>query len=115
MSAENEFFVPATDIVEMEDGVHIFMDLPGVGADNLSIDLEEDEVTIRGESRYMPQNGGGNMLHSEFQAVNFQRTFTLSDMVERDKITASLKDGVLNLFLPKAEAMKPRRIPITGV
>ena len=54
MSAENEFFVPATDIVEMEDGVHIFMDLPGVGADNLSIDLEEDEVTIRGESRYTP-------------------------------------------------------------
>lgn len=113
MSAENEFFVPATDIVEMEDGVHIFMDLPGVGADSLSIDLEEDEVTIRGESRYVSQ-GGGRTLHSEFQAVNFQRTFTLSDMVERDQITASLKDGVLNLFLPKAEAMKPRRIPITG-
>ena len=113
MSAENEFFVPATDIVEMEDGVHIFMDLPGVGPDNLSIDLEEDEVTIRGESRYTPQDGG-RTLHSEFRAVNFQRTFTLSDMVERDQITASLKDGVLNLFLPKAEAMKPRRIPITG-
>ena len=113
MSTESAFYVPATDIVEMEDGVHIFMDLPGVGPDKLSIDLEEDELTIRGESSYLPVKGE-RTLHSEFQSTNFQRTFTLSDMVEREQITASLKDGVLNLFLPKAEAMKPRRILISG-
>ena len=113
MSTESTFYVPATDIVEMEDGVHIFMDLPGVGSDKLSIDLEEDEVTIRGASSYLPAEGE-RTLHSEFQNMNFQRTFTLSDMVDREQITASLKDGVLNLFLPKAEAMKPRRIPISG-
>ncbi len=112
MSDEKNYFVPATDIVEMEDGVHIFMDLPGVGTGDLSIDLEEDELVIRGESRYLPVEGG-RTLHSEFRGMNFQRTFTLSDMVERDRISASLKDGVLNLFLPKAEAMKPRRILVT--
>jgi len=45
--------------------------------------------------------------------VEFVRTFTLSDMVDRERIRAVLKDGVLNLFLPKAEAAKPRRIEIT--
>ena len=113
MSTENTFFVPATDIVEMEDGVHIFMDLPGDGQGRLSIDLEEDELTIKGTGGYEPAQGG-RCLHSEFQGMNFQRTFTLSDVVDRERITASLQDGVLNLFLPKAEAMKPRRMEITG-
>ncbi len=114
MSNETTYFVPATDIVEMEDGVHIFMDLPGVSTENLSIDLKEDEVTIKGVSSHQPAVENGRTLHSEFQRMDFQRTFTLSDMVDRDKITASLKDGVLNLFLPKAEAMKPRKISIIG-
>lgn len=103
--------VPATDILEMDDGFHILMDLPGVGADGLAIDLEENELTIRGTSAYTPVDKG-NAVHLEFDAVPYARTFTLSDIVDRERIKATLRDGQLDLFLPKAEAAKPRRIEI---
>lgn len=103
---------PATDIIEQADGFHILMDLPGVPPEGLTIDLEENEVTVTGRSSYAPA-GNDRRMHAEFDAVEFVRTFTLSDMVDRERIRAVLKDGVLNLFLPKAEAAKPRRIEIT--
>lgn len=103
---------PATDIIEQADGFHILMDLPGVPPEGLTIDLEENEVTVTGRSSYAPA-GGDRRMHAEFDAVEFVRAFTLSDMVDRERIRAVLKDGVLNLFLPKAEAAKPRRIEIT--
>lgn len=102
--------MPSTDILEREDGFHIYMDLPGVEPEKLSIDLEQNELTIRGESSYSAEQGQG--LRSEFGPVVYERVFTLSDMVDRENIKAIVKDGVLDLFLPKAESMKPRRIEI---
>lgn len=102
--------MPATDILEREDGFHIFMDLPGVAPETLSIDLEQNELTVRGKSDYDPQTG--QIMRTEFGALNYERVFTLSDMVDRENIKAVVKDGVLDLFLPKAETMKPRRIEI---
>ena len=104
---------PATDILDMEDGFHILMDMPGVKADDLVIDIEESELTISGTSSYMEASKDLRKMHMEFEAQEYQRSFTLSDLVDRDKVKASLKDGVLSLFLPKADAMKPRRIPIS--
>jgi len=111
-TARIERVSPATDIIEQADGFHILMDLPGVPPEGLTIDLEENEVTVTGRSSYAPA-GKDRRMHAEFDAVEFVRTFTLSDMVDRARIRAVLKDGVLNLFLPKAEAAKPRRIEIT--
>lgn len=104
--------VPATDILEMEDGFHILMDLPGVKPEDLSVDIEESELTIKGGSSYAEQESSRRM-HTEFGANSFQRTFTLSDLVDRENVKAELKNGVLQLYLPKAEAMKPRRIQIS--
>ena len=104
-------FVPASDIVEQEDGFHILMDMPGVPRENLSIDLQEGEVNIEGVSDYAPPSGA-RAHHAEFGAGRFTRSFALSDAVDRGRIRAVLKDGVLNLFLPKAEAVKPRKITI---
>ncbi len=115
MSQELKVQIPSTDIVEMADGVHIFMDLPGVPKENLSIDLEVNELVIKAVSTYDPTPmEGARVLHSEFISENFERTFTLSDMVERDKVTATLVDGVLDLFLPRAIAMTPRKIQINA-
>lgn len=111
-AARIERVSPATDIIEQADGFHIMMDLPGVPPDGLTIDLEENEVTVTGRSSYAPA-GNDRRMHAEFDAVEFVRTFTLSDMVDRERIRAVLKNGVLNLFLPKAEAAKPRRIEIS--
>ncbi|MFV0422884.1 Hsp20/alpha crystallin family protein [Oleidesulfovibrio sp.] len=102
--------VPATDIIEMEDGFHIMVELPGVSGDGLNIDLEENEVVITGRSSYVAREG--RKLHSEFEPCEFIRTFTVSDVVDKERITASMKNGLLNLHLPKAEAAKPRKIEI---
>lgn len=103
---------PATDILECGDGFHIFIDLPGVNSSGLSIDLEENELTVKGVSSYSQEIPSQGQLRLEFEAAPFERTFTLSEMVDRERIKANLKDGVLDLYLPKAEAMKPRRIEI---
>ena len=108
------YVTPATDILERKDGYHIFMDMPGVPAANLSIDLEENELTITGKSTYAPASESQNRHAApEFATPVYQRVFTLSDLVDKEKIKANLADGVLDLFLPKAEAMKPRRIAIS--
>jgi HSP20 family molecular chaperone IbpA len=104
-------FTPATDILEKEDGFHIVMDMPGVAKEDLTIDLKDNEVTIRGKSDYQLKDSG-NRLHSEFEAAEYARTFTLSDVVDRARIKAVLKNGVLDLHLPKAEEAKPRKIEI---
>lgn len=103
--------VPATDILEKEDGFHIFMDLPGVDKSGLTIDLNEEEVSIRALGTPGGREGV-RITHSEFCACEYARTLTLSSVVDRARIKAVFKNGVLDLFLPKAEEAKPRRIEI---
>ena len=110
MNEQMQVAMPPTDILEREDGFHIFMDLPGVAPEDLAIDLEQNELTVRAKSSY--DAGENQALRSEFNPVSYKRVFTLSDMVDRENIKAVIKDGVLDLFLPKAESMKPRRIEI---
>lgn len=102
---------PATDIIEREDGFHIFMDLPGVRKEDLVIDLTENELKVTGRAVH-PAQAQTSALNLEFASGEYSRTFTLSDAVDREKIKASMKNGVLELYLPKAERMQPKRIEI---
>ena len=104
-------YIPASDILEKEDGFYILMDMPGVDKDGLVIDLKDGELTIKGESAYDPAKTK-KVLRSEFEPAEYMRTFSLTDVVDHAKIKAAFKDGVLKLHVPKAEAMKPRRIEI---
>ncbi len=107
---------PATDIIEMEDGFHIFMDMPGVARETLSIDLTENELVITARTSYKAdpaEHARPKYVHMEFGGGEYRRVFTLSDDVDRQKITAQLMDGVLELVLPRAEDKTPKRIEIT--
>lgn len=104
-------FRPNTDVLEREDGFYIYMDMPGVGKSDLTIDLRENELEIRGRS-VAPRAENAKALHVEFGDGEYVRTFTLSDGVDREAIRASLRKGLLELFLPKAARFKPRRIEI---
>lgn len=104
-------FRPNTDILEREDGFHIFVDMPGVSKDDLSIDLRENELEIRGKS-LSPREENARALHVEFGDGEYVRTFAISDGVDREGIRANLKKGLLELFLPKAARFKPRQIEI---
>lgn len=113
-------FRPATDIVELEDGFHILVDMPGVRKEDLVIDLHENELLVSGKTRYAADpaaeagKSGRRYGHQEFGGGGYRRTFTLSDTVDREKIVAKLENGVLNLFLPKGEKAKPKRIEVTA-
>ncbi len=103
---------PVTDILEREDGFYIYMDLPGVEKEDLVIDLQEDELTVTGRTSYDAAEGE-NFTEMQFGNGEYRRTISLSDIVDRDRIKANLKNGVLELCLPRVEEVEPQRIQIT--
>jgi HSP20 family molecular chaperone IbpA len=104
-------FRPATDILEREDGFHIFMDMPGVSRGDMTIDLEDDELTVTGRSGQSPAPDE-KFVEAQFGACEYVRSISISDIVDRERIKASLENGVLELFLPKVEKVQPKRITI---
>ncbi len=105
-------FVPAVDIYEKDQGLVLVADMPGVPMENVEIDLNNDQLTIRG---MVPQEERkGTTLLREYAVGDYYRQFTLSNVIDQGKIEATMKDGVLKLILPKAEAAKPRKISVQG-
>ena len=105
-------FIPPVDIRESENEVVLLADMPGVPLENVEIDLQGDQLTIRG--RAGRENGdGGRVIWREWRQGDYQRQFTVSSHIDREKIEATMKDGVLKLVLPKAQSAKPRKIEIT--
>jgi HSP20 family protein len=104
-------FIPAVDIYESEQALTLVADMPGVPLENVDIDLDADQLTIRGMVPQKAENNG-RVLFKEYTAGDYYRQFTLSNDIDREKIQASMKNGVLKLVLPKAEAAKPRKISV---
>jgi HSP20 family protein len=103
---------PPVDIFEDSEALTVLADMPGVTAGHLTIDLHEGVLTITGHAA---AGGGANevaVLHEYPAGATFQRSFTLSQAIDQERIQASLKNGVLRLRLPKAERAKPRQIAI---
>lgn len=101
---------PATDIIEREDGFHVFMDMPGVGKDDLVVDLDEGELTVSGKA--IGQASGENLVEAQFGPVEYSRTLSVADVIDQENIRAVLENGVLELTLPKVEKVLPRRIEV---
>jgi len=104
-------FVPAVDIYESRDSLTLLADMPGVTKEGLNIDLKDNTLTIRGEVKPETEEGR-TVLYREYQEGDYFRQFTLSNVIDQNKITAALKNGVLTLVLPKVEKVKPRQIEI---
>ena len=102
--------VPPVDIYETSNDVILVADVPGVPKEKLQLDIDKDELTIRGA--FEEQNNGGEKLIDECIYGEYSRTFTLADTINREGITAKLDNGVLTLTLPKHEKVKPRKIAI---
>ncbi|MBI4775524.1 MAG: Hsp20/alpha crystallin family protein [Deltaproteobacteria bacterium] len=102
-------FVPKVDIFENKDALTLVIDMPGVPNDGLRVNLENNELSVYGKVNVAAP---GEEVYSEFTIGDYSRSFVVSEYIDREKIDASLKDGVLRLRLPKAEALKPRKIAI---
>ncbi|HMK36385.1 MAG TPA: Hsp20/alpha crystallin family protein [Desulfomonilaceae bacterium] len=112
LTREGVYFAPAVDIYATEKELVLLADMPGVNAEHVEIDLNEDTLTILG--RVPSESARGQTLLSEYKTGNYFRTFRITEIVDRSKITASISDGVLRLILPKVEKAVPRKIPIVS-
>ncbi len=106
-------YVPNTDIYEKEDALLIRCDMPGVTLENVSINLDNNELEIVGTPTDSVKDDL-SLLSGEYGIGVFRRKFSIPQLIDRDKIRASLKDGVLDIELPKAEEAKPRKIEIVA-
>jgi HSP20 family molecular chaperone IbpA len=104
-------FVPETDIYETADALTVVMEMPGVDKSNMDIEIADGVLRVSGTidfSKYEKLQP----VYSEYNIGHYRRTFSLPNQVNQEKIAAEVKDGVLTLTLPKAEAAKPRKIAI---
>ncbi len=103
--------VPPIDVLEDENGITLFADLPGVPRDRLTVRVDGDGLLIEGEV-VLETPEGTTAAYTEVQTPRFRRAFTLSRELDTTKGDAAFKDGVLKLRIPKAEHAQPRRIQV---
>jgi HSP20 family protein len=102
---------PAVDVYEDQDSFRVRAELPGMKKDEINITLHENTLTLSGE-RKERENAGAKSFRSERIFGRFQRTLTLPRGIEANRVTASYRDGILAVTLPKTEQSKPRQIQI---
>ena len=104
-------FTPVVDIFETEQALTLLADMPGVKPEHLDIDLRDNTLTLTGDVE-SPDTAGEEALLSEYETGNYYRQFTLSEVIDQEKINAKLTDGVLRLTLPKVEKATPKKIEV---
>jgi len=104
-------YSPQVDIIERKEDIVVIADVPGVDENSVDINLEKNVLSIYGRveeedfRNYSP-------TYAEYGVGDYERVFTLSDEIDRDRIDATVKNGVLTIVLPKAQAAKSRKISV---
>jgi len=100
---------PLVDIFENEDEILLHVDMPGVENKNIKVNIDNGKLSLAG-MRNIDTIGAAQW--EEFGNAEYQRTFSVPQTIDVEKVNAELRDGVLHLHLPKSEAAKPRQIEI---
>jgi HSP20 family molecular chaperone IbpA len=103
-------YTPRADIIENQDEMILYADLPGVEPGDVDVRFENGELVIHGKCA--PRQEGADYLLSEYGIGDFYRAFTIGEAIDNNKISAELKQGVLTVHLPKSEKVKPKRIAV---
>ncbi len=104
--------VPSVDMVDRGDEIVVSMDMPGVEKDNIEVSLQEDTLTVKGTVKKESEEKEENYIKRERTYSSFERTIRIPVKINSDKIKAVLKNGILQIHLPKAEEVKPKKIKI---
>jgi len=107
-------WTPAVDIKEEDDKYLLHADIPGVKPEEIEIAMDNGVITIKGERKQESEEEKENYTRIERSYGLFYRRFSLPDDTDPEKITATGKDGVLEVVIPKSEAVKPRKIQVQG-
>jgi HSP20 family protein len=105
-------FTPRVDVVENENEFMLYADLPGVKQEDVSLECKGDELILH--AKCSPRGYGKRAIHAEYGVGDFYRVFAIADRVDREGIEASLSNGVLTVRVPKAAAIRPKRIAVKG-
>ncbi len=106
-------WTPAVDIYETDAAVVVKAELPGVQKEQVGVDVKDGVLTLRGERKYEKEVKEENFHRIERSYGTFQRSFSLPATVDQEQISATMKEGVLEVSLPKREASKPKQISVT--
>ena len=105
-------FLPAAEMDETDDAIYLKLEVPGLEAKDLHVEVTEDSVSITGERKSEAKMEEKGVTHSEFHYGKFERRISLPTQVQNDKVNAEYKNGILNLTLPKSEEEKRKVVKI---
>ena len=104
-------FIPDVDIYETPDSLWLRADMPGVDEQSIEISVNDGVLSVQGQVAVKDYENLAP-IYTEYNVGNYARRFTLANTIDAERISARMKNGVLELELPKAEKAKPRRIAI---
>ncbi len=104
-------YMPTTDIFETEHALTLVAEMPGVDKGKVDVSVEDGVLTIQGQIDFSKYEGL-RPVYTEYNIGHYRRSFSLSNRIDQEKISAEVNDGILTLVLPKAEEAKPRRITV---
>jgi HSP20 family protein len=103
---------PALDVYDDKDALVVSAELPGMKKEEIEISLHDGVLNLSGERKHERENKEGQTFRSERYFGKFQRSVSLPTTVDASKVKATYKDGILSVWLPKAEEAKPRQIEV---
>jgi HSP20 family protein len=105
---------PPVDIMEKGSEVILEMDIPEMNQNEIEIKVEENNLIIQGERKFIKESSDTNYLQIERPYGTFQRTFAIPRGIDQEKIKAAYKDGVLRVVLSRREEVRPKKILLEG-
>ena len=106
------WLAPQVDLAETDKSIELHIDLPGMEAKDIDLQIDNNVLTISGERKEQKEEKGKTFHRIERRSGRFSRSFTLPTTVSEDKVAAEYKDGVLTVTLPKSEAVQAKKISI---
>jgi HSP20 family molecular chaperone IbpA len=110
--ASTPSFAPPTDIHETQNGIVMFLDIPGADPESVNVRMQDHLLSIVARTTLTPP-AGYLLIHSEQPSGNYTREYAISQDIDEEHIDAVLKDGVLRLNLPKAAQSSVKQIPVS--
>ena len=111
--SREESFLPNIDIAETDQSFEIEAQLPGIKKDDITVDLENNRLTISGERKFEKEDKNKKYHRMETQYGSFTRSFQLPDSIDQDSIKATFNDGILSISIDKSEEKAKKQIEIS--
>jgi len=105
-------WIPAVDIFETNEAIVLKAELPGITAQDISVEVKDNTLTLKGEKKFEKELKEENYHRVERSYGSFQRAFTLPGTIHQEKVKAKFKDGILEITLPKVEEAKPKQVKV---